>query len=216
MQYVSISVASKLLGIAISTLRCWEYEGKFKPSFRTVGKHRRYDWEELKQYCGQQRKEKQRKTIAYARVSSHDQKEDLERQKKRLENYCKDREIDQFQIISDLGSGLNYNKKGFKKLLKYIAKGEVKHLILVHKDRLLRFGSEIIFQLCKIYHTKITIIETPTETNLEKNLVDDVIELMTVFTARLHGARSQKNKRRSLLTHINHLEDSNIKINKLE
>lgn len=76
-----------------------------------------------------------------------------------------------------------------------IALGQVAHLILTHKDRLLRFGAEIIFQLCHIHQTKVTILEQDHELNLEKCLVADVIELMTVFSARLHGSRSHKNKK---------------------
>ena len=76
-----------------------------------------------------------------------------------------------------------------------IALGQVAHLILTHKDRLLRFGAEIIFQLCHIHQTKVTILEQDHERNVEKSLVADVIELMTVFSARLHGSRSHKNKK---------------------
>ena len=96
--------------------------------------------------------------------------------------------------MTDLGSGLNYQKKSFKKLLKMIALGQVSTLILTHKDRLLRFGSDIIFELCKLNQTEVVILDDLAPANLEARLVADVIELMTVFSARLYGSRSRKNQ----------------------
>lgn len=194
MEHLSIGETAKLLGVSVSTLRRWECEGKLLPAYRTVGGHRRYLWQDIQQFCGQFAPEL-RKTIAYARVSSHDQKDDLERQAQRLEQYCTEQRFERVEILKDLGSGLNYHKKQFKQLLRMIALGQVAHLILTHKDRLLRFGAEIIFQLCHIHQTNVTILEQDHELNLEKCLVTDVIELMTVFSARLHGSRSHKNKK---------------------
>ena len=132
--------------------------------------------------------------MAYARVSSHDQKADLTRQEQRLEKVCIENKYD-FEIISDLGSGINYNKKGLNKLIKMICDRQVSKLILTHKDRLLRFGSPLLFKLCKFFCTEIDILDTQISDNFEQNLVADVIEVMTVFTARMHGKRSHKNKR---------------------
>jgi len=87
-------------------------------------------------------------TIAYARVSSHDQKEDLKRQADRLESYCTAKGWT-FEIIQDLGSGMNYRKKGLKRLLDLILNRKIKRLVITHKDRLLRFGAELIFSLCE-------------------------------------------------------------------
>lgn len=136
----------------------------------------------------------QRKVVAYARVSSHDQKADLTRQKQRLEKVCIENKYD-FEVISDLGSGINYNKKGLNKLINMICNRKVSKLILTHKDRLLRFGSPLLFKLCKFFGTEIDILDTEISDNFEQNLVADVIEVMTVFTARMHGKRSHKNKR---------------------
>ena len=132
--------------------------------------------------------------MAYARVSSHDQKDDLTRQEQRLEKVCIENNYD-FEMISDLGSGINYNKKGLNKLIKMICNRQVSKLILTHKDRLLRFGSPLLFKLCKLFGTEIGILDTEISDNFEQNLVADVIEVMTVFTARMHGKRSHKNKK---------------------
>lgn len=193
MQHVSIGQASDLLGVAVSTLRRWEQEGRLRPAFRTCGGHRRYSLLQLNQLCGKSSPE-QRKVVAYARVSSHDQKADLQRQRDRLEQHCLSVGYANLELLTDLGSGLNYQKKSFKKLLKMIAQGQVSTLVLMHKDRLLRFGADIVFELCKLNHTEVVILEEPAQTSIENRLVADVIELMTVFSARLYGARSRKNR----------------------
>ncbi|PNK16504.1 IS607 family transposase, partial [Cylindrospermopsis raciborskii] len=102
----------------------------------------------------------------------------------------------QFETIYDLGSGLNYNKKGLQKLLKRILQGDVGRLVLTHKDRLLRFVSELVFAMCEEYETEVVIMNKSTEeTTFEQELVTDMIELITVFSARLYGSRSRKNKK---------------------
>lgn len=143
--------------------------------------------------CGKAKPE-DRKTIAYARVSSHDQKADLERQKSRLEDHCLKAGYTHIELLTDLGSGLNYQKKSFRKLLKMIAIGQVSTLVLMHKDRLLRFGADIIFELCKLNQTEVVILEDEIDAPIENRLVADVIELMAVFSARLYGSRSHKNR----------------------
>lgn len=193
MQHVSIGQASELLGVAVSTLRRWEHEGRLRPAFRTCGGHRRYAVLDLNRLCGKALPD-QRRVVAYARVSSHDQKADLQRQSDRLAQHCREVGYANLEMLTDLGSGLNYQKKSFKKLLKMIALGEVSTLILTHKDRLLRFGSDIIFELCKLNQTEVVILDDLAPANLEARLVADVIELMTVFSARLYGSRSRKNQ----------------------
>lgn len=194
MQHVSIGQASELLGVAVSTLRRWGAEGRLQPAFRTCGGHRRYSLLDLNALCGKPQPD-ERKAVAYARVSSHDQKVDLERQKQRLEQHCREVGYANLEILTDLGSGLNYQKKSFRKLLKMIAMGQVSTLVLMHKDRLLRFGADIVFELCKLNQTQVVILEDPAEKTIKNRLVADVIELMTVFSARLYGARSHKNRK---------------------
>lgn len=194
MQHVSIGQASELLGVAVSTLRRWEMEGRLRPSFRTCGGHRRYAVLELNRLCGKALPD-ERKVVAYARVSSHGQKADLERQRDRLEQHCREVGYANLELLTDLGSGLNYQKKSFRKLLKMIALGQVSTLVLMHKDRLLRFGADIIFDLCKLNQTEVVILEDPASITLENRLVADVIELMTVFSSRLYGARSHKHRK---------------------
>ncbi|MFW7377551.1 MAG: IS607 family transposase [Oligoflexus sp.] len=145
---VSIGMAAFMIGVSVSTLRRWERENRLLPDHRTIGGHRRYSQRKIAELTQESREKIETHAIAYARVSSYDQNRDLEAQKEKLEAYAKEN-FPSFEVISDLGSGLNYRKPGLKKLLKRIHKGDFSHLILNHKDRLLRFGSEIIFSLCR-------------------------------------------------------------------
>jgi predicted site-specific integrase-resolvase len=135
-----------------------------------------------------------RPTIAYARVSSHDQKKDLERQIKVLEMYCSSHGW-KYEVISDLGSGMNYKKKGLVNLLDRIVSDKVGRLVLTHKDRLLRFGAELVFSVCETKNVEIVIINQGDERSFEEELASDVLEIVTVFSARMYGAGSHKNKK---------------------
>lgn len=133
-------------------------------------------------------------TIAYARVSSHDQKKDLERQANALSSFCASKGW-HFEVIQDLGSGMNYQKKGLKRLLDMIIEKKICRLVITHKDRLLRFGAELIFALCQTKQIEIVIVNQGEEPTFEEELAKDVLEIITVFSARLYGSRSRKNKK---------------------
>ena len=192
-QSLSIGEASAMLGTSISTLRRWHGTGKLIPQFRTFGNHRRYSLAQILLITNPNNANKKRINIGYARVSSHDQKKDLITQETRLSEYCNEK-FKNHEIIKDLGSGLNYKKRGIKRLINLICQSKIDNLVLIHKDRLLRFGSEIIFQLCAYYGTNVVILEEKEET-FEQGLCNDVIELMVVFSAKLYGKRSHKNRK---------------------
>ena len=190
---LTIGQAAEWLGVSTQTLRRWEREGRIEAAQRTPGGQRRYDIKSLGP-CRTTQEPKKKPTIAYARVSSHDPKEDLERQKQMLEMYCAANGWG-FEIISDLGSGMNYRKKGLKKLLERILNGSIGRLVLTHKDRLLRFGAELVFALCEERSVEIVLINQGDEPSFEEELAQDVLEIITVFSARLYGSRSRKNKK---------------------
>ena len=148
------------------------------------------------------RRNNPRQTVAYARVSSHDQKDDLERQKHVLEVYCA-RQGWTFEVVADLGSGMNYHKKGLKQLLNDILADRVGRLVVTHKDRLLRFGAELVFALCEAQHVEVLILNQGEDTTFEEELAQDVLEIITVFSARLYGSRSRKNQK--LLNGVKHV-----------
>lgn len=190
---VNISKAASMLGVSKNTLRRWDESGQLVAQRNPAG-HRRYDVDELRPDLHRVRDLGDRKTVAYARVSSHDQKDDLQRQKEVLELYCAAAGW-QFEIVADLGSGMNYNKRGLKKLLNEIIDGDVSRLVITHKDRLLRFGAELVFAICEARDVEVIILNKGEDTTFEEDLAQDVLEIITVFSARLYGSRSRKNKK---------------------
>lgn len=121
-------------------------------------------------------------------------KNDLERQKQVLELYCAGQGWT-FEVIADLGSGMNHNKKDLKKLLNAVIEGRIGRLFITHKDRLPRFGAELVFALCEAKQVEVVILNQWEDTTFEEDLAKDVLEMITVFSARLYGSRSRKNQK---------------------
>ncbi len=194
---ISIGKAAEILGVHVQTLRNWEKSGKLKPDSISPGGSRRYSLERVLSIAGKEThlENDVRYTIAYARVSSHDQKDDLKRQEQVLELYCAEHGY-KYELITDLGSGMNYYKKGLTKLIDKILNDKVKRLIITHKDRLLRFGAELIFSICEAKGVEVVIINRGEDKpSFEEDLAKDVLEIITVFSARLYGSRSRKNQK---------------------
>jgi predicted site-specific integrase-resolvase len=185
---VSIGKAAEILGVHPETLRRWEREGLITPE-RTPTNRRMYDTSQLARIKPRNLLD-EKVTVAYARVSSNDQKNDLETQIALLESFCTARGWT-YEIISDLGSGLNYKKKGLQKLIRLICQGEMDRLVITHKDRLLRFGSEIVFSMCEQFGIDVVIVnKSETDISFEEELVQDVLEIITVFSARMYGSKT--------------------------
>ena len=177
----------------IITAYRWIQSCKLVESFRTLGQHRRFNLSSIQTQFINENQNTSQLTVLYSRVSSFDQKQDLITQKEKLLHYAQNNNFSHIKEISDLGSGLNFKKTGLNLLLDLILKQQVKVLIINHKDRLLLFGAELIFKMCHFYQVKVIILEDKTLT-FEETLTHDVIELMTVFCAKLYGKRSHKNK----------------------
>ena len=188
---VSIGKAANILGVSIPTLRNWDKAGKLTPSFITAGGTRMYDLATLNLIKGKKSIVPDRYTLAYARVSTQSQKEELETQKELLTLYCSEQGY-RYKLLSDIGSGLNYTKAGLNELIELLCSGQIERLVLVHKDRLLRFGSEIIFKLCNIHDVEVEIINIGDELNPNEEIVKDVLEIITLFSEKLYGKRSHK------------------------
>ena len=195
--FVPIGQASKILGVSIQTLRNWEKTGRLLPDFVSAGRTRRYSRRRHLSITGltnSETKEDQKVTIAYARVSTNEQKEDLSRQIELLELFCAKNGFT-YEVISDSGSGMNYRKKGLKKLFDTLLNDKVERLVITHKDRLLRFGAELVFTICEIKGVEVIILNKGDETvGFEEELAKDVLEIITVFSAKLYGSRSKKNR----------------------
>ncbi len=194
MKYYSIGEFSKLIGKTPQTLRDWHRKGSFIPNHITDGGTRYYSQEQLNHFLGiKGEKTKSKKIIGYCRVSSNKQKDDLERQIENVKTYMIAKGYS-FDVITDIGSGINYNKKGLNQLIDLITNSEVEKIVVLYKDRLLRFGFEMIENLCAKYGTEIEIIDN-TEKTEEQELVEDLIQIVTVFSCRLQGKRANKAKK---------------------
>ena len=136
-----------------------------------------------------------RVTLAYARVASHDQKDDLVTQVAVLESFCAANGW-RYEVVQDLGSGMNYTQRGWRQLIKRMCVGDIGRVVLTHTDRVLRFGSEIGFAVCEEFNVEVTIInQSEKPLSFEEELARDVLEIITVFSARLYGSRSHKNRK---------------------
>ena len=194
MKYYSIGEFAKEIGKTIQTLRNWDKKNILKPSHVTQGGTRYYSQEQLNHFLGlKSEKQINKKIIGYCRVSSHKQKDDLERQIENVKTYMYAKGY-QFEIITDIGSGINYNKKGLNQIIDMVTNSEVEKIVVLYKDRLIRFGYELIENLCNKFGTIIEIIDN-TEKTEQQELVEDLVQIITVFSCRLQGKRANKAKK---------------------
>lgn len=205
MKYYTVGEFAELIGKNKQTLREWDKRNVLKPHHTAPTGYRYYSQEQLNHYLGfKGLKTNTKKVIGYCRVSSNKQKDDLERQVENVKTYMIARGYS-FDIITDIGSGINYNKKGLNQLIDKITNSEVEKIVILYKDRLLRFGYELIETICEKYGTTIEIIDN-TEKTEEQELVEDLIQIVTVFSCRLQGKRA--NKAKKMIKEL--LEDDNI------
>jgi putative resolvase len=189
---VGIGRAATELGVSRDTLRRWEAAGKIQVE-RTPSGHRRYDLVQLRGLVPRPT-EAERVTIIYARVSQQNQKKELKRQVNMLETYCVDHGW-KFEIIQDIGSGVNYRKSGFRKLVQRICDGDIGRLVVANRDRLLRFGIDLVFSLCENFGTEVIVLNNSSLEDFEDDIAEDILEIITVFSARLYGTRNEKNQK---------------------
>ena len=188
---LSIGKFAKSLGVSIQTLRNWDKEGKLKPTYVTENGYRYYSEDLLNKFRNIKNVNKiKKKNILYARVSTKNQKDDLDRQVDNLKQYAYSKGYS-FEIITDIGSGINYKKEGLLKMINLVECGEVDRIIVLYKDRLIRFGYDLIEYICKLNDTKIEIVDNSTISK-EQELTEDLIQIITIFANRLYGARSKK------------------------
>ena len=194
---VKIGAAAKMLGTTPGQLRKWEANGELLPARKTQGGTRYYAIADLfgrsAAASPAAASPEEPLTVCYARVSSHDQKADLDRQQAALEAYCATKGW-RTRVIRDLGSGMNYRKKGLQELLELILHRRFERLVITHQDRLLRFGAELVFRLCELQGIEIVIVHQGEQPSFEEELAQDVLEIITVFSARLYGSGSHQSK----------------------
>ena len=191
MELMSIGKFAKKVGVNIATLRRMDASGDLKPYHVSKGGTRYYSTEQLKYFGDTQQKAKL--VAGYCRVSTPSQKDELENQVNNVKTYMIAKGYS-FEMITDIGSGIDYKRQGLKKLIDKINNQEISKIVILYKDRLVGFGYELIEYLCFINNIEIEIIDH-TETSKEKELTDDLIQIITIFANRLYGQRSKKTKR---------------------
>ena len=191
-RYYSINKFSKILGVSAQTLRNWDAKGKLHPHHTSSNGYRYYSHEQLNQVMNIKPK-LDRLVIGYCRVSSNKQKDDLERQIENMKMYLT-AQGKPYEIITDIGSGIKYNNKGLKELIQRITQNKVEKVVVLYKDRLLRFGFELVEYIASLHDCNIEIIDN-TEKTEQQELVEDLVQIITVFSCKLHGKRANKTRK---------------------
>ena len=192
MKYYSSKKVTEILGVTAQTLRNWDKEGKLKPSYVKSNGYRYYSEDSILSYTQERKTKKNLNVIGYARVSSKKQSDDLERQVNNLKTYL-DSKYTEYEIITDIGSGINYTKPGLKKLIERINRKEVDLIVVLYKDRLLRFGFELVEYFAELNNVKIEILDK-IDKNQDQELVEDLVQIITVFSCKIQGKRKTKTK----------------------
>ena len=184
---------AKLLGISIKTLQRWDNEGSL-PAKRTPKGHRYYTYDQYLEYTGQSvSKPDDKKTVLYARVSSASQKDDLANQVEFLKTYANAKGMIIDEVITDIGSGLNYNRKKWNDLIDACIEGHVKTILIAHKDRFIRFGYDWFERFLKKHGTEIIVVNNE-KMSPEQEMISDLIAIIHVFSCRIYGLRKYKQK----------------------
>ena len=183
---------AELLGVSVKTLQRWDRDGILKAN-RTPTDRRYYTYDQYLQFKGIQTENDIRDTVIYARVSTRNQKDDLQNQVEFLKQFCNAKGIIVNQCIEDFGSGLNYNRKKWNRLLDEVMANKIKTIVISNKDRFIRFGYDWFEKFCEKFNTKIIIVNNETLSPNEE-LVQDIISILHVFSCRLYGLRKYKNQ----------------------
>lgn len=178
------------IGVTPQTLRIWHKEGRLTPAFITDGGHRRYTHKQYLEFVGKTSNQTTKLNIGYVRVSSKKQSDDLTRQAQLMENYLIAKGKP-FKIIQSVGSGINYKNPQLHELIRLVIDKEVDTVYVLYKDRLVRFGFELLEFLFNEFGVSIEVVNQQFE-SAQEELVTDLIQILTVFSAKLNGKRKNK------------------------
>ena len=183
---------AKRLNVTVGTLQRWDREGKLK-AFRTQTNRRYYTEEQINNFLNIETPEKSKMNIAYSRVSSHQQKYELKNQENFIKEFATGSGIVIDEYISDVGSGLNYKRQGLLKLLELVMQRKASKIFITYKDRLVRFGFELIEWICNEFGTEIVVLNDR-QSSPKKEIISDLISIIHVFSCRIYGFRKYKTK----------------------
>jgi putative resolvase len=179
---------AKRVGVSVKTLQKWDRIGVL-PAKRTITNRRYYTDDDLATALRLPRVQKERRTVAYCRVSSQAQKADLANQRHVLDEFCQQRQIQVDEWIMEIGGGLNFTRKEFLRLVDAILDGQVERVVLAHQDRLARFGYQLLIHLCQTHRCELVVMKTEL-LSPEQELVQDLITITHCFSSRLYGLRN--------------------------
>ena len=199
---INIEETAEMLGVTKDTLRNWDKSGKLI-SLRTEGNHRRYLLEDIFNLLGikKQVEEQNNNVVVYCRVSSHDQKKkgDLERQKGRILEYCVKKKYNVEYILEEVASGMSDKRPKIKKLFTLVRERKVKRVVIEHKDRLCRFMFNIFKEFFNSFDVEIECATQKRSKSFEEELTEDMLALMSSFSAKIYGKCSAENRRKKKL-----------------
>lgn len=190
MALMSIGKFAKQVGLSQQHLRKLHEDKVLIPDVISPGGTRYYSDEQLNEYLNVKPEEKNLPVVLYARVSTKSQYNDLDKQVENLKQYAYSKGYN-FDIITDIGSGINYKKQGLKDLIEKINNREISKVVILYKDRLVRFGFELIEHLCELNDVELEVIDNTTISK-EEELTDDLVQIITLFADKLYGSRSEK------------------------
>ena len=204
MKQYKVGQFAKLLNVTVKTLQNWDKQGTLK-AYRTPTNQRFYTEEQLNQVLNLSNSnqiEKQGLKIGYCRVSTHNQKSSLQNQEDYLRNYTNAKGVILDEVFTDIGSGINYNRKNFNKILELVEAREVSEIYVTYKDRFVRFGFDWFNTFCEKHDAKIIVLNQPS-TSPEQELAEDLLNIVTVFSARNHSLRTYKKQLEQNLNETN-------------
>ncbi len=194
---VSMKYIQENYGISRITLINWEKKGVLK-AYRTPGGVRRYKKEDIEKLLGlydEKQQEQKGKTICYARVSTKKQEEYLQNQVKRLLEYCKQKGYRNIEVISEIASGVNENRRGLTKLLNKVRNGEVERVVIECEDRLARFGFKYLKRYIEDFGVRLEVVNEQEESDETlKELTDDLVAIVVSFASRIYGKRGGRHE----------------------
>lgn len=190
---------ARLLGVNIKTVQRWDREGRLKPAGRTATGRRYYTEAQILAFRHQRvEPQRPRKMVAYCRVSSSSQRSDLKNQRRVLEQFCAARGLAEVEFIEEIGGGMNFRRPKFLALMDAVEAGDIQTLIVAHTDRLTRFGYEWFERFCQQHGCEIRVLNHE-QLSPEPELVQDLLTITHVFSARLYGLRNYRKRLKEAL-----------------
>jgi putative resolvase len=186
-----------LVGVSVNTLQRWDRTGKLV-ALRTPTNRRIYTDEHLTSIRGW-RQPTERKVVVYCRVSSQAQKPDLANQRRVLEQFCAARGVVVDEWIDEIGGGLNFKRKQFLSVVDQVITRQIGTLVVAHKDRLARFGFDLLSHLCEISACDLVVMNTES-LSPEREMVEDLMTIVHCFSSRLYGLRHYRKTLQQALT----------------